>query len=496
MSHLIVRARRQDFEKKEDFRDGAAWQWFLNRSERPRVSVGDVVYFWGSDGDFEAIYGWSIITEIKDTDTPHDDPRVGAKDFEIDFEHVNAWPKPALKSDLLRMSEAFGQMAFMRATDSPLLVMTPDEARALNIFIRQGLDRQSPEDPPGESSERPRQAPPVSDLVGTILRRGATDGVVSADHVVRNFGFVGGDTQPMTAPWFLRKQLERVWEVIGMPPSAPEPAPPTVATLRLGKRPVRVTQAVARLIDDAAVIARTVSSVETVAARHLLGAILNSDDPEVLTALRRWSDAGVEPTVVRTAFRVSLVENGYPKEREAWRQVLKSRSEAQLVSEFSGDDPLSGTDCLGFEADYQAMATLITSRDLDPPLAIGIFGNWGSGKSFFMHKLEKQVEHLTDLARKDSPDKPRFAPVYWRRIKQIKFNAWHYVDSNLWASLVAHVFDELAKPLEEKVLIPRSRSGKSASRNPTSRSTRLPRQTWRSRARPTRSPLRTGASFG
>ena len=27
---------------------------------------------------------------------------------------------------------------------------------------------------------------------------------------------------------------------------------------------------------------------------------------------------------------------------------------------------------------------------------------------------------------------------------QIEFNAWHYVDANLWASLVTHIFSELS----------------------------------------------------
>jgi hypothetical protein len=35
-------------------------------------------------------------------------------------------------------------------------------------------------------------------------------------------------------------------------------------------------------------------------------------------------------------------------------------------------------------------------------------------------------------------------PEFCRQIVQIEFNAWHYLDSNLWASLVTHIFDELA----------------------------------------------------
>lgn len=39
-------------------------------------------------------------------------------------------------------------------------------------------------------------------------------------------------------------------------------------------------------------------------------------------------------------------------------------------------------DQLGFEEDVLALASVIAYREVKPPLAIGLFGNWGSGKSF------------------------------------------------------------------------------------------------------------------
>src|SRR3712207_7125212 len=32
---------------------------------------------------------------------------------------------------------------------------------------------------------------------------------------------------------------------------------------------------------------------------------------------------------------------------------------------------------------------------------------------------------------------------YYKRIVQIEFNAWHYSEGNLWASLVQHIFENL-----------------------------------------------------
>ena len=89
--------------------------------------------------------------------------------------------------------------------------------------------------------------------------------------------------------------------------------------------------------------------------------------------------------------------------------------------------------------DYVTMfATVIADRNTPMPLSIGLFGEWGSGKSYFMGLLRGQVATLAD-----SPD-----DRYCREIVQIGFNAWHYADSNLWASLGDEIFEQLAGPGE------------------------------------------------
>lgn len=90
-------------------------------------------------------------------------------------------------------------------------------------------------------------------------------------------------------------------------------------------------------------------------------------------------------------------------------------------------------DQLQFTNDIESFATVISLREIKPPLAIGLFGNWGSGKSFFMDKLEHQIQE--NCASKDL----KFAEY----IVQVKFNSWHYSDSNLWASLITQIFESL-----------------------------------------------------
>jgi KAP family P-loop domain len=97
------------------------------------------------------------------------------------------------------------------------------------------------------------------------------------------------------------------------------------------------------------------------------------------------------------------------------------------------------TDRLNIMYDVDAFANLIAYKGLQPPLAIGLFGQWGSGKSFFMEKLREQIFDKAQLAAKEKAASP-----FHKNIVQVTFNAWHYNEENLWASLVATIFGSLA----------------------------------------------------
>lgn len=98
-------------------------------------------------------------------------------------------------------------------------------------------------------------------------------------------------------------------------------------------------------------------------------------------------------------------------------------------------------DLVDIRAEVDAFAYLMASRTLEPPLAIGLFGDWGSGKSFFMESVLNRVNQL--VSSHEFIDKPQKEVPFWKEIVQIKFNAWQYVEGNLWASLVNHIFNQL-----------------------------------------------------
>jgi hypothetical protein len=108
------------------------------------------------------------------------------------------------------------------------------------------------------------------------------------------------------------------------------------------------------------------------------------------------------------------------------------------------DDPwaIGLDDRLGVSDEAKAFARLAAAEKFRPPLAVGVFGEWGSGKSFFMRLLYEHVERLA--AGKACPEAPEAGSgAFLKEVVQVRFNAWHYVETNLWASLVDHLFTEL-----------------------------------------------------
>jgi nucleoside phosphorylase len=150
------------------------------------------------------------------------------------------------------------------------------------------------------------------------------------------------------------------------------------------------------------------------------------------------------------------------------RKVVK-RPEAQVLIPPEGPEEIAGpfqfpfqipsydsdqegdNDYLSIEQDVEAFASLICARKTLPPLSIGLFGEWGSGKTFFMRKLRNRVGEISFDARKSERLQKDIA--YYKRIVQIEFNAWHYAEGNLWASLVEHILANLRIQGEEQDII-------------------------------------------
>ena len=135
-----------------------------------------------------------------------------------------------------------------------------------------------------------------------------------------------------------------------------------------------------------------------------------------------------------------------------WLAQRFPRQPATLAS-FSNDAPDPGSDFIGVSEEADAFAYLIASRTLVPPLAIGLFGHWGSGKSFLMAKIRQRVGQLTELAAQEpQPTATDAMPKQlWSKVVPIEFNAWQYVETDLWAALLSRVFEQLSPQAREQL---------------------------------------------
>src|SRR5689334_16049298 len=89
------------------------------------------------------------------------------------------------------------------------------------------------------------------------------------------------------------------------------------------------------------------------------------------------------------------VDSSPPSETIAEAVALEKRSlaVAEEGSAWLGITPetTSGTDLLEFGAEARSIATLLLDRRRDSPLTLAIFGDWGSGKTFFMGLLREEL---------------------------------------------------------------------------------------------------------
>ena len=112
-------------------------------------------------------------------------------------------------------------------------------------------------------------------------------------------------------------------------------------------------------------------------------------------------------------------------------------------------DTVVGQDELDITDDVNSLCSLLTAIQVKPPLSVGLFGDWGSGKSFFMQRMREQIDWIASESR---ASRDQGSPSdFCENIRQITFNAWHYVDANLWASLVTRIFDGLLGDTDDQV---------------------------------------------
>ena len=99
-------------------------------------------------------------------------------------------------------------------------------------------------------------------------------------------------------------------------------------------------------------------------------------------------------------------------------------------------------DALGRVRQADLLCSVLTAKNLETPLAVGLFGDWGSGKSFFMRMLQERITKLSESSARREKD--AHETYYCSHVVQVTFNAWLHVDADMWPSLASKVFRAVA----------------------------------------------------
>ena len=150
----------------------------------------------------------------------------------------------------------------------------------------------------------------------------------------------------------------------------------------------------------------------------------------------------------RTLQNVTIVTTSLvvcARARQVFNLLNNNRAQA-----FRNDQP-GGEDLLGIAEEVNALADTLLLREVRPPLAVGIMGGWGSGKSFVMHLIQKRMAEIRSRGMSKTSDHgaqdETIPSPFVGHVYQINFNAWTYAKSNLWASLMQTIFFELNRQM-------------------------------------------------
>jgi hypothetical protein len=202
-----------------------------------------------------------------------------------------------------------------------------------------------------------------------------------------------------------------------------------------------------RMLDAAQEFARAEAGTPEplIGTRHLMAAYIARVPSDHRDQLRGW---GFDQQHWSAAFLDFLKESGpYP----TWfsgtdAAPIDARAPTTFIGRYTADDPFAVVDdLLDVEDEAAAFARIAAATGIRPPLAIGVFGEWGSGKTYFMKRIYDHIESL-----KAFPAPPNGPSPFHREIVQIRFDAWHYIETNLWASLVEYIFTALDRWLMEQ----------------------------------------------
>lgn len=112
-------------------------------------------------------------------------------------------------------------------------------------------------------------------------------------------------------------------------------------------------------------------------------------------------------------------------------------------------DNETGKDSIGVQQEATAIAQLLTVKDLVPPFTVGLFGGWGSGKTFMFNQIKDVIIKIQKSYRCENQSSYDYAG----HIYVVKFDAWTYSKGNIWSSLMYTILTELNKQIQIETIL-------------------------------------------
>jgi hypothetical protein len=177
---------------------------------------------------------------------------------------------------------------------------------------------------------------------------------------------------------------------------------------------------------------------------HVFGGILQTSESRAYQALASALPARFSEVVATYADYLRGADRRY---------VAFLQEQFPRVGNVGGAAADRGTeDQLGFALYVEAFADLIESPETVLPLTIGIYGVWGTGKSFLLNAIGERLEKRSELRRQHERDRkktnhghapPREVPS---NVHVVTFNAWEYsANEVIWPGLVRQIMSSLEK---------------------------------------------------
>jgi ActR/RegA family two-component response regulator len=106
----------------------------------------------------------------------------------------------------------------------------------------------------------------------------------------------------------------------------------------------------------------------------------------------------------------------------------------------ASSDAAAKDDLLNFKQSASAMVNIVLKQDTVPPLVVGVYGPWGSGKSTYLELVKKGLLAQYESIKKASDGSKAI------NLLVVEYDAWAYSDApKLWAGLIT----KIAKKLDE-----------------------------------------------